>query len=67
MTDDRAVAQGNNRTGYRGAIIRGWDTADEKVVARCKHRHPTTSEARSCIKSTWYHGSGDLKLEFPSR
>ena len=53
--DYRAVAQGNHKIGYRGAMIRDYDGPDEKIVARCKHRHPTTGEARSCISGAWFH------------
>lgn len=53
--DLRAVAQGNHRVGYRGVVIRGWDTADERIVLRCVHRHPTTSAARQCVGG-WIYG-----------
>jgi hypothetical protein len=60
VVDDRAVAQGNHKHGYRGVIIRGWDTESEQVVMRCKHHHPTTGEARSCIGRLFFHASGDI-------
>lgn len=57
---DRVVAQGNHKIGYRGAIIRGWDTENEETVLRCKHRHPTTGEARSCVGRVWFNKGGDI-------
>lgn len=54
---DRAVGQGNHKNGYRGAIIRDWGEATERVVARCKHTsHMTATEARTCVGSAWFHG-----------
>lgn len=50
-----AVAQGNHVKGYRGAMISDYDGPDERIVARCKHKHPTTGEARSCISGAWWH------------
>lgn len=49
-----AVAQGNHEKGYRGAMIQDYDGENEKVVARCKHHHPTTGEARACINAAWF-------------
>lgn len=52
------VAQGNHTKGYRGAIIRDYAGPDEKIVARCRHHHPTTGEARACIGGSWFHARG---------
>lgn len=44
------VARGNHRAGYRGVLVRGWDTPGEKTIWSCDHRHPTTGEARDCAR-----------------
>jgi hypothetical protein len=51
MTDPtklRVVARGNHRTGYVGVIEIGFHAA--LIPFECGHRHPTTREARDCIR-----------------
>jgi hypothetical protein len=60
-----AVAQGNHTKGYRGAMIADYDGPDEKIVARCKHHHPTTGEARQCINGSWFRGQRLDEIELP--
>lgn len=51
MTDPtslRVLARGNHKLGYWGIIVVGYFTAT--FTWECGHRHPTTAEARDCIR-----------------
>ena len=52
------VARGNHLTGYDGVML-----DHEGELYRCRHRHPTTAEARDCARR-W---ARDRDIDSPTR